>query len=210
MAGEPRLFVAVPVPDAARDDCRRLLENVRAGPADRGARWVRVENLHLTLRFLGATPPERVDAVAAAVVDAVRGAAPFAITLAGAGAFPSAHRPRTLWLGIAEGAPGLAALAAGLEQPLAALGWPPETRPFRAHLTVARTDAAPIADAAAAAAALVRAADRWRTAFAADRVVLYRSHLGGGPPRYEPLATASLGAESGSPPGPEQGASDGP
>jgi 2'-5' RNA ligase len=58
---------------------------------------------------------------------------------------------------------------------------------------VARTDAASIADGAAAAAALVREASDWRASFSADRLVLYRSHLGRGAPRYEPVAEAALG-----------------
>jgi 2'-5' RNA ligase len=187
-----RLFVAVPVPPDALEACRTLIDGVRAGPAGRGARWVRTENLHLTLRFLGATPPERVPAIEAAVRAAAAGRAPFAVTLAAAGAFPSGGRPRALWLGIEAGADDLSAIASALAPPLAALGWPPEGRPFRSHLTVARTDAAPIAAGVAAAQALVAAAVAWRTAFMADRVVLYRSHLGGGPPRYEPVAEVAL------------------
>ena len=187
-----RLFVAVPVPPHALDACRDLLEGVRRGPAGRGARWVRTENLHLTLRFLGATQPERVPAVADALRAGVGATPAFRVRLAGGGAFPSATRPRALWLGIQEGATELAAIAAALEAPLAGLGWPPEGRPFRAHLTVARADAASIADGARAAAALVAAAAGWETAFDADRVILYRSHLRAGPPVYEPVAEVPL------------------
>lgn len=193
MAEAPyRLFVAVPVPPHALQACRELVEEVRSRPAGRGARWVRTENLHLTLRFLGATPPERVPALSDALRGAVAGTGVFRVSLAGAGGFPSAARPRALWLGIEEGAPELAAIAAAMQSPLAALGWPLEARPFRPHLTVARTDAASIASGAGAAAALVTAATGWRTTFDADRVVLYRSHLRSGPPEYEAVAEALL------------------
>lgn len=190
--GPYRLFVAVPVPPDALEACRGLIDGVRRGPAGRGARWVRTENLHLTLRFLGATSPDRVPAIADAVRAAARGTAAFSVRLARAGAFPSAGRPRALWIGIEQGAEQLAAITAALEAPLDVLGWPPEGRPFRPHLTVARTDAAPIADAAAAAAALMAAADGWQAAFDVDRVVLYRSHLRSGPPVYEPLEEVAL------------------
>jgi 2'-5' RNA ligase len=192
MAGPPRLFIAVPLPDPAREDARRLLDGVRAGETGRGARWVRMENLHLTLRFLGATPEERIDAVVAAIQGASADRPAFDVALAGGGSFPSGSRPRALWLGIEQGATELAAIAAALSGPLEELGWPPETRPFRPHLTVARTDAVPLQESVATASTLAEAAAGWRTAFRADRVVLYRSHLGGGPPRYEPLATVTL------------------
>ncbi len=191
--GELRLFIAVPLPPDALETCRALVDGVRLGPAGRGARWVRTENLHLSLRFLGATPSGRAPAVKAAVHGAAAGHRGFEVRLAGAGAFPSPHRPRALWLGVERGTAELAALAGALESPLAALGWPPEDRPFRAHLTVARTDAASIADGARTAAALLDAATGWAVTFRADRVVLYRSHLGGGPPRYEPLEEVALG-----------------
>jgi 2'-5' RNA ligase len=187
-----RLFVAVPVPATSLEACRALVDGVRTGATGRGARWVRTENLHLTMRFLGPTAPDRVAALAGVLAGAAEGRPPFQVELAGAGAFPSPARPRALWLGITTGVNELGAIAASLADPLAVLGWEPESRPFRPHLTVARTDAAPIADGAAAAAALIRAAAGWRTVFTADRLVLYQSHLGRGAPRYEPLAEATL------------------
>jgi 2'-5' RNA ligase len=187
-----RLFIAVPVQAAALEACRILIDGVRVGPAGNAARWVRTENLHLTLRFLGATPPDRVPAISDVLRAGAAGRSAFPVLLAGAGAFPSATRPRALWLGIQDGAADLGAIASALDAPLAALGWPSEGRPFRPHLTVARTDAVSIADGAAAAAALERAAAGWRASFTADRLVLYRSHLGRGAPRYEPVAQIAL------------------
>jgi 2'-5' RNA ligase len=147
--------------------------------------------MHLTMRFLGATPEGRVDDVVAAAQAAARASSPFAVRLAGAGAFPSAARPRVVWLGIAAGGPELAALAGALGRELAERGWPEDERPFRGHLTLARADGVPgaarVVDALAAAAAALDAA------WTADRLVVYRSDVGHGPARYRPLATASLG-----------------
>jgi RNA 2',3'-cyclic 3'-phosphodiesterase len=190
--GAHRLFVAVPVPPEALEACRALLDGVRAGPAGRGARWVRTENLHLTLRFLGATEPRLAPAVGAAIRDVAAGRHAFPVRLAGAGAFPSLGRPRALWLAIERGAEELGAIAAALEPAIAGLGWAPEGRPFRPHLTVARADAASWAAGAAAAHALIAAAAGWSVSFTADRVVLYRSHLRAGPPVYEPVAEVPL------------------
>ena len=183
--GEQRLFVAVPLPAAAVADCAALIDAIRAGPLGGVPRWVHVPNLHLTVRFLGATPAARVDAVAAAVDTALAGFRAFDVELAGAGAFPDGRRPRTLWLGIRRGADELGAMARALDGALAPLGWPPEDRPYRPHLTVARLDAAPRADGVAIAQALGEAADGWGTAFRAGEAVLFRSHLGGAAARHE-------------------------
>jgi 2'-5' RNA ligase len=112
--------------------------------------------------------------------------------LAGAGAFPAERKPRALWLGMERGAAELGALADALDPALEPLGWPPDRRPYRPHLTVARLDSASIADGGAVADELRSAAAKWRTAFPVTGVALYRSHLGGGPPRYEPLVEVGL------------------
>jgi 2'-5' RNA ligase len=155
-------------------------------------RWVHLDTLHLTVRFLGDTPPDLVPDVALAVGDALAGFGAFDVELAGAGMFPGPRKPRALWLGMDRGAEELGALADALDGPLAPLGWPPDRRAYRPHLTVARLDASSPAEGIAAAEALVAAATGWRTGFRADRVILFRSHLGGGPPRHEPLVEVLL------------------
>ncbi len=154
-------------------------------------RWVRIEGLHLTLRFLGPTLDERRPAVEAAMRAAAAGARPFPIRIGGGGAFPSPARPRVLWLGVTTGAEQLAALAGDLATALAAAGWPPEERPFRAHLTLARADG--VRAGPATARALVAEAERFSSEWVADRVVLFESHTGGGPARYEALLEVPFG-----------------
>lgn len=154
-------------------------------------RWAVTDQLHLTLRFLGATPEGRVPDVVAAVEAAAQAAAPFTVRLAGAGAFPSAARPRVVWLGITAGAPELAELAGALGRELVARGWPEDERPFRAHLTLARADGVP--GAQRVVEALAAAATALDAAWPVDRLVVYRSELGHGPARYRPLAVATLG-----------------
>lgn len=186
-----RLFVAVPLSEAARDAVVALVERVRAANVDGGVRWVRMDGLHLTVRFLGPTEDDRVAGVASAVADAAARARPFEVRIGSAGAFPSATRPRALWLGIGEGADGLEAIARSLESPFAALGWPPDDRPFRAHLTLARTDGA--RGGPATVRALVEAGAAFEVAFSAERLVLFESLTGGGPARYEPVLDAPFG-----------------
>jgi 2'-5' RNA ligase len=187
-----RLFAAVPLPPDAVAGCAALIDEVRRGPLGKVPRWVHVPNLHLTVRFLGDTAADRVEEVADAVAAALDGAPAFDVVLAGAGSFPDERKPRTLWLGIERGTPELGALATRVGEAVVPLGWPPDDRPYRPHLTVARLDAAPRADGLAIAEALRAAAGGWRVAFRAERVVLYRSHLGGGPPRHEALREVAL------------------
>jgi len=188
-----RLFVAVPLPPEPLAACSALIGAVRAGPLGEVPRWVHVELLHLTVRFLGETPPDLVPDVALAVRGAIAGTAAFDVVLAGAGAFPAARKARALWLGIEQGAGELGALADALDPALEPLGWAQDDRAYRPHLTVARLDSASITEGLAVADQLRLAAEGWQTGFRADRVVLYRSHLGGGPPRYEPVLEVQLG-----------------
>ena len=196
--GTSRLFIAVPVADDVRLSIRELMEAVAGASIDERTygqpRWVRVDGLHLTLRFLGATPDERQPALGEAIAAAAHGVAPFRVVLSGGGSFPDARWPRVLWIGIEEGAPELAGLAGRLEEQLVPMGWPPEARPFAPHLTLARTDGVPHADERARR--LAELAEGLSFGWQVDRVVLYNSIQGHGPARYEGVAEAPLRGES--------------
>ncbi len=192
MTGPPRLFVAVPLDDGARTAVEAIVRGVRATEPEgqRGVRWVRLDGLHLTLRFLGPTPEERVPELAEAIRVAATDGRPISLAISGAGAFPSSGRPRALWLGIVDGMDELARLAGRLDDALAGVGWDRETRPFRAHLTLARADG--VRSGPAAVAALTDAARDVRIDAVADRLVLFESVTGGGPARYVARAEAAL------------------
>ena len=191
MIEEPRLFVAVPLADAARESVAALVETIRAGePVGRGVRWVRLDGLHVTLRFLGPTDEGRVDALNAAIGRVAAAVEAFAIRISGADAFPPVGRPRTLWLDIADGADRLAALADRLDAELRPAGWDGDRRPFRAHLTLARADG--VRAGPATVAALRAAADRIAIESPIDRIVLFESITGDGRARYVERGSATL------------------
>ena len=162
-----------------------------AAPAtERHVRWVRMDGLHLTLRFLGPTDPARVDALADAVRRTAAAAAPFDIVLSGAGGFPNSRRPRTLWVAAVEGVAELALLDAGVDREVARAGWELDRRPFVPHLTLARSDG--VAGGAETLRQLVEAAKELEVLWHVDRLVLFESITGGGPARYRPLLSLPL------------------
>lgn len=188
-----RLFVAVPLPGSTRDAIAAVVESVKAAadPAVRDVRWVRLENLHLTLRFLGPTPDDAIAGIAAAVDSTARDFEPFEVSIAGGGAFPSIARPRALWLGVEDASPGLGAVAAALDGALERLGWPRSDRPFRPHLTLARSDG--VRAGPAVARRLVAAGREVDERFVASAIVLFESISGTGRSRYEALHEAHFG-----------------
>jgi len=197
-AGMPgrRLFVAAPLPEDAAEAVRSIVDEVRGEPLPEGARdvrWVRLDGLHLTLRFLGPTAEDRVDPTADAVrAVATAAAGPIDLELGGAGTFPQHGRPRALWIGITAGADDLAHLATELNAALADAGWDRDDRPFRAHLTLARSDGVPAGTLVADRLSKVMA-DR-RIAARVDSIGLFESLTGGGPARYVPVTSDRLGS----------------
>jgi 2'-5' RNA ligase len=188
-----RLFVAIPIPSHVRESITAVVESVRAAgdPAVRDVRWVRLDGLHLTLRFLGPTDEDRIAAVADAVDRTARTTEPFDVVIAGGGAFPSVARPRALWLGVAEGATELGATATTLAEALGESGWQRDERPYRPHLTLARSDG--VRAGPTVARRLIDAAESVREPFQAESLVLFESISGGGPARYVPLHEMPLG-----------------
>ena len=134
-----RLFVALEIPAAVRDNLAALIKDLRGvaeQARDRRPRWVRPENLHVTLKFIGEAPPAKLEAICSALA-AVRSALPVESQFRGLGFFPNEKQARVFWAGI-EASPNLAALAANIHGVFETLGMARERRPFAPHLTLAR------------------------------------------------------------------------
>jgi 2'-5' RNA ligase len=102
------------------------------------AKWVRPENIHLTLKFLGNINPADIDNIGEAMVDAVGEIETFNLVAGGIGVFPGINRPRVIWVGLKGQVQLLFTMQRLLEDNLAALGYKKEKRPFKGHLTLGR------------------------------------------------------------------------
>ncbi len=129
-----RLFVALDIDSAIRARIAQFMDGVRGFAPD--ARWVSAESLHITLKFIGEWPAERLDELKRSLAT-VRGQ-PAEIMFSGVGFFPTPKAARVFWIGI-EAGPELAALAAAVDSATSALGVESEKRAFTPHLTLART-----------------------------------------------------------------------
>ena len=131
-----RAFLAVFPPPEVQQAVHRQLAALRGGREP--IAWVRRENLHLTLRFLGEVDEGTCAAAAAAARETAARHGAFEVVLGAPGAFPDARHARVLWLGLAGGALESRAIAASLEEALVARGFAPAEPPFTPHLTVGR------------------------------------------------------------------------
>jgi 2'-5' RNA ligase len=183
-----RLFAAVPVTEPARSEILDLLGRLRESGWP--VRWISNEGLHVTLKFFGEVPPDRLEVIAESVRFAGQGVAPLPLRLDELGAFPNRRRPRVLWVGL-EATPALELLQDRLERGGEAIGFAPEGRPFQPHVTLGR----------------VREGERCprgaleqfdgsprRLTFTGEQVILYESVLTPRGPRYEPQLTLDLSA----------------
>ncbi len=133
-----RLFCAIEFPAAGRARVMQHIDRLRELVPNAQASWGRESNLHLTIKFLGNVPAERLANLAQAASRAVAGLNPFSISLSQTGAFPKFGAPRVLWIGIDDPSSKLAELQLRLEEECAVEGFRKEPRPFHPHLTITR------------------------------------------------------------------------
>lgn len=138
-----RTFVAVELDTPLRQALARAQTQLRgrleqaAGPGVR-VQWVKPDSIHLTLKFLGDIPEERVAEIKNALAGVTARHVRFQVQAEGLGAFPGPRAPRVLWVGLPEHGGELTRLASDVEAALVAIGFAQESKPFHPHLTLAR------------------------------------------------------------------------
>ena len=184
-----RTFLAVDLLPGQRRKACRIIEDLQQRSDQ--FKWSREENLHITLNFLGPVPEVELNQVCDAAAQAVQGIPAFDIQVEGLGAFPILERPRVVWAGVTEGRSQLQELQQHLEAGLEPLGFPPDRRQYRPHLTLGR-----IKRAGKANSAVIDYVRQHETielgASCVDSVIVFSSFLDRSGPVYTPLTTIEL------------------
>lgn len=200
-----RSFIAIDFPS---DLLQRLAyvvalldQNIRVRPDHQNqkftyVRWVKIENIHLTLKFLGDVESRRIKSLGEVVKGCVEKRGAFDLVVRGLGAFPRPAHPNVIWAGI-DDSPALIQLQKDLDDKLATFGFPPEERPFRAHLTLGRVarNLLPRDEQAVAGALIQMLASSEPILFGwahIDMVHLYKSDLEREGARYTRLFSAAM------------------
>ncbi len=130
-----RIFIALPLPEEAKKEIGAFIGKLRSTGAD--VKWVERENLHFTLRFLGEVEESDLQRVEDSL-STLGEFQSFQVRTGPFGVFPSFSSPRVFWIGLEKGGEEMMNLSQALNQALKERGFPPEDRPFQAHLTIGR------------------------------------------------------------------------
>jgi RNA 2',3'-cyclic 3'-phosphodiesterase len=133
-----RAFVAIELTPEILEALSKVQGDLQKGEGGRAGRWVKQEGIHLTLKFLGEVPQEKLLAIQDALARACMRFSPFTVKVGGLGCFPNMRRPRVVWVGVQEDAGELVDLQKAVEREISPLGFPTEARGFTPHLTLAR------------------------------------------------------------------------
>lgn len=186
-----RAFIAIEMPLLVAEAVRKIQAELKHDGLY--LRWVRPENVHLTLRFLGDISISNVPAIQEAMKRSALHREPFFLRISGLGVFPGLKHPKVMWLGLKGQTDQLEALYRNLSTCLAEQGIPLEQRPFKGHLTIGRVKGA--LDSEALKAALLRRASFQTDDFPAESIRLFKSDLRPQGAVYTPLMQIKMGKQ---------------
>ena len=186
-----RLFIATDISNSVRKIIETIIAQMAAS-APPTLHWVPVNNIHLTIKFLGETPPTKIIEIEHTLNDVCSKFNPFEVEVGGLGAFPKLDQPRVIWAGV-KICPDLANLHIGIEKSMLKLGFALENRPFSAHLTLSRVPDHFLPDQLAAISQIIKATKVNEIgSFNVNSVNLFRSDLKSGGAIYTCLHSANL------------------
>lgn len=172
--GQIRSFIAIDISREIKDNLENIIRELKLRVPD--IRWVKVDGIHLTLKFLGNVPQSKIAFVTDIIKIAASRVYNFEIEVKGLGAFPNPSRAKVVWVGVVETSGVLKKLAGELDNELKRIGFDPENREFSPHLTIGRAkrEAKPGKELEGLAA---QHAERKLGVFTASDIVFYRSDL---------------------------------
>lgn len=173
MSDTIRSFIAIGLPEPVIAHIREVQSGLKARNLKMS--WVRPENMHLTLKFLGNIKPSDVESIGREMAGAAKAYRPFSLSAKGLGVFPSIKRPRVVWAGLRGDMAALIDMQKDLESRLEKIGFPKENKPFRGHLTLARGKGK--IDSKSLLDSMNEIGHFESPVFVADELVLYKSDL---------------------------------
>jgi 2'-5' RNA ligase len=183
-----RSFIALDLPEDLKKGLQNLQDKARKHTDC--VRWVKPDNIHLTLKFLGAIEESQVDPIARILENMTTGIAPFKLQVKGFGAFPNARSPKVIWVGMDDNQERVVLFQEKLEETLAAIGFAPEKRTYSPHLTLGRVKES------RAKRDIEQLIEKYKDEdlgyFTAGSIVFYRSDLQPSGPVYSSLKTIQL------------------
>lgn len=186
-----RAFIALKTPRAWDEKLGDLQRDLKTKFGSSDFRWVKAEQIHITLRFFGWLTVAQADELTRLLPPICSAHQPFTLTCETLGAFPNMRRPRVLWAGLKGDLAKAAALQTEITSATHNYGDPPEDRPFKPHLTIARLkepDRGQITDLEQAISRGFQIDQPWQV----TELLLMQSHLSPAGSTYEPLATVPL------------------
>jgi 2'-5' RNA ligase len=188
-----RLFIAIPLPESLLKRLADVKYRLQGKVSHKSIRWVRSEGIHLTLKFLGDTPREKVPTITEALTVVGQNVPPCTLIAEGLGCFPNLRRPRVLWVGVTEPTGRLEALQKAVEEAMMSLGYKPERHGFTPHLTLGRVRRGTSRREEREIAEVIQGTSVDQLAeFTADRFELIRSDLKPSGAEYTTLETFVL------------------
>lgn len=133
-----RAFIAIDLTEAVQEELTSIINDLKQKVPNKSVRWVRPENIHLTLKFLGDTKIDSLDQITGGLDRVGKEKPPFNLNLGKLGCFPNPRRPRVIWVGVSGDIDTLQSLQKMIDQMLNPLGWDLDKREFHPHLTIGR------------------------------------------------------------------------
>jgi RNA 2',3'-cyclic 3'-phosphodiesterase len=186
-----RTFIAIELPPQVKNKLSELQTRLAKSNAD--VKWVKPENIHLTLKFLGEIDEDKSVKIAGIIQNIISSLKQFTIQLSSLGAFPKVEFPRVIWVAINKGDKEVKMIAKELEDNLDKLGDSKEERPFSTHITIGRVRSPLNKDK------LIKALKESENYLAGDniefcaaKITLFKSTLGQTGPTYEVLKEVNI------------------
>lgn len=187
-----RAFIAIELPGETKALLSGLAGELSKSGSDTS--WVKPENIHLTLKFLGEIDDKNTGQITRIMEETAKTTGPFPAQLSSIGAFPGINFPRVIWVGVGKGSDKVAEIAKTLEREIEKVGIPSEDRPFSSHITIGRVRSRLkrnlLVDALNAASGRID----WqgKGEFRVTKITLYKSTLTPKGPVYETVNEAHL------------------